>query len=248
MRARIPPAVYPRAYGGTLCGYASADPARGLSPRLRGNQGQSVSLLPPSRSIPAPTGEPGRYGSARRIHGVYTRAHGGAPTRRVDRGSDGGLSPRPPGSPSHPLDDSGRPRSIPAPTGEPAQSRRYGGAHTSIPASTGEPLALRLWPHAAAGVRTALDASRRDDHLRWRKEAPAAALAKARRLRWLRRVLTLGIAVEVVAVGNRSPPAQTKPTEACPANYCDHSSMWYNAESKGSDWNANQKPSLTMVG
>ncbi len=38
-----------------------------------------------------------------------------------------------------------------------------------------------------------LDASRRDDHLRWRKEALAAALAKVRRLRWLRRVLTLGL-------------------------------------------------------
>ena len=38
-----------------------------------------------------------------------------------------------------------------------------------------------------------LDASRREDHLRWRKEALAAALAKARRLRWLRRALTLGL-------------------------------------------------------
>ena len=38
-----------------------------------------------------------------------------------------------------------------------------------------------------------LDASRRDDHLRWRKEAMRAASAKARRLRWLRRVLTLGL-------------------------------------------------------
>ena len=38
-----------------------------------------------------------------------------------------------------------------------------------------------------------LDASRREDHLRWRREALAGALAKARRLRWLRRVLTLGL-------------------------------------------------------
>ena len=41
-----------------------------------------------------------------------------------------------------------------------------------------------------------LDASRREDHLRWRKEALAAArqeLAKAKRLHWLRRVLTLGL-------------------------------------------------------
>ena len=38
-----------------------------------------------------------------------------------------------------------------------------------------------------------LDSSRREDHLRWRREALAAALAKARRLRWLRRVLTLGL-------------------------------------------------------
>ena len=41
-----------------------------------------------------------------------------------------------------------------------------------------------------------LDASRREDHLRWRREALAAArreLAKAKRLHWLRRVLTLWI-------------------------------------------------------
>ena len=38
-----------------------------------------------------------------------------------------------------------------------------------------------------------LDASRREDRLRWRREALAAALAKARRLRWLRKVLTLGL-------------------------------------------------------
>ena len=38
-----------------------------------------------------------------------------------------------------------------------------------------------------------LDGSRREDHLRWRKEALATALARARRLRWLRRVLTLGL-------------------------------------------------------
>ena len=41
-----------------------------------------------------------------------------------------------------------------------------------------------------------LDASRREDHLRWRQEALAAAqreLSKAERLRWLRRALTLGL-------------------------------------------------------
>ena len=36
---------------------------------------------------------------------------------------------------------------------------------------------------------TPLDAPRREDHLRWRREA----LAKARRLRWLGRVPTLGL-------------------------------------------------------
>ena len=41
-----------------------------------------------------------------------------------------------------------------------------------------------------------LDASRREDHLRWRQEALASAqreLSKATRLRWLRRALTLGL-------------------------------------------------------
>lgn len=40
-----------------------------------------------------------------------------------------------------------------------------------------------------------LDASRREDHLRWRKEALASArrdMARAKLLRWLRRALTLG--------------------------------------------------------
>ncbi len=40
-----------------------------------------------------------------------------------------------------------------------------------------------------------LGASRREDHLRWRKEALAAArrgLSKSVRLRWLRRVVTFG--------------------------------------------------------
>ena len=38
-----------------------------------------------------------------------------------------------------------------------------------------------------------LDASRRDDHLRWRKEALAAARRELSKARWLRRVLTLGL-------------------------------------------------------
>ena len=41
-----------------------------------------------------------------------------------------------------------------------------------------------------------LNASRREDHLRWRHEALAAArreLARAERVRWLRRALTLGL-------------------------------------------------------
>ena len=41
-----------------------------------------------------------------------------------------------------------------------------------------------------------LDASRREDHLRWRREALAAArrdLSKAKRMRWLRRTLTVGL-------------------------------------------------------
>lgn len=41
-----------------------------------------------------------------------------------------------------------------------------------------------------------LDASRREDHLRWRQEALAAAqrrLSKAKLVRWLRRIITVGI-------------------------------------------------------
>ena len=41
-----------------------------------------------------------------------------------------------------------------------------------------------------------LDDARREDHLRWRREAMAEArreLSKAKRTRWLRRALTLGV-------------------------------------------------------
>ncbi len=38
-----------------------------------------------------------------------------------------------------------------------------------------------------------LDPSRRDDHLRWRKEALAAARRDLAKARWLRRALTLGL-------------------------------------------------------
>ena len=51
-------AVYPRVCGGTTEGQLGLLTVAGLSPRVRGNQRQSVSPDRPSRSIPACAGEP----------------------------------------------------------------------------------------------------------------------------------------------------------------------------------------------
>ena len=69
--------VYPRACGGTgkllpnlLYGY-------GLSPRLRGNPSDVLTLSYQYRSIPAPAGEPSRFLRRVTLSSVYPRACGG---------------------------------------------------------------------------------------------------------------------------------------------------------------------------
>ena len=69
--------VYPRVCGGT--GYKSQPVARGdgLSPRVRGNPGRSLSGSGRTGSIPACAGEPCRSGRFRPMIAVYPRVCGG---------------------------------------------------------------------------------------------------------------------------------------------------------------------------
>ena len=114
--------VYPRACGGTIMVSLLAGLAFGLSPRLRGNQGDLAGAGPEGRSIPAPAGEPvpGRFqGSS---PGVYPRACGGTSVQRQMFASVSGLSPRLRGNQPKPCPPCLEKRSIPAPAGEPSTS------------------------------------------------------------------------------------------------------------------------------
>ena len=86
--------VYPRVCGGTDRIRAGASPARGLSPRVRGNHHFVLLVFVTHGSIPACAGEPGPVSGGVRTRGVYPRVCGG-----TNDGADGhafgaGLSPR----------------------------------------------------------------------------------------------------------------------------------------------------------
>ncbi len=153
--------VYPRVCGGTVCIRILAMPTCGLSPRVRGNQGNSSSLNSRPGSIPACAGEPFSNRSIFHVASVYPRVCGGTAESSCRRYRADGLSPRVRGNPGNSRNDHPGPRSIPACAGEPsrpgvasADSRVYprvcGGTPPqplsyapllrSIPACAGEPL------------------------------------------------------------------------------------------------------------
>ena len=87
--------VYPRACGGTMrrpLGLEVASP--GLSPRLRGNQQPAGIGLEPTRSIPAPAGEPSPSKWRGPVGQVYPRACGGTAASAWGTRMTEGLSPR----------------------------------------------------------------------------------------------------------------------------------------------------------
>ena len=86
--------VYPRVYGGTVGWLRGCRLHPGLSPRVRGNLGQSIWLRPRRGSIPACTGEPSLQPAMRARSGVYPRVYGGTHDNRVARFRQQGLSPR----------------------------------------------------------------------------------------------------------------------------------------------------------
>ena len=115
----FPAGVYPRAYGGTRLRRIAGYGLGGLSPRVRGNQGETVSTRWLVGSIPARTGEPAPAWESSRCFGVYPRAYGGTLAIMAGAALVAGLSPRVRGNPITHLLEHARLWSIPARTGEP---------------------------------------------------------------------------------------------------------------------------------
>ena len=88
--------------GGTWCEVFEIEPTWGLSPHARGNRDLADPQLAHIRSIPACTGEPGRYPLSVRPHKVYPRMHGGTPKTLDMWGNANGLSPHARGNPEDP--------------------------------------------------------------------------------------------------------------------------------------------------
>ena len=173
--------VYPRACGGTQRARRNSRVAKGLSPRMRGNQLDGVDPAVHHGSIPAHAGEPGYRRQGARPGWVYPRACGG--TQGVSGGAQGqaGLSPRMRGNPRFDTRSRRRewvyPRACGGTRGEfvgefgckglsprmrgnllgVTPTNAYAG---SIPAHAGEPrrggssdASLRVYPRACGGTR-----------------------------------------------------------------------------------------------
>ena len=132
--------VYPRECGGTVVGMRQAVNARGLSPRVRGNQTSELTSSLAAGSIPASAGEPAPSSADGLSSGVYPRECGGTGHGFGDGGQQPGLSPRVRGN--HPF------------------SWKISPMRGSIPASAGEPRgsgvarkAARVYPRECGGTR-----------------------------------------------------------------------------------------------
>ena len=86
--------VYPRVCGGTSASMPRSSAQSGLSPRVRGNQGQFPQQQSQARSIPACAGEPAPTAWASRSSTVYPRVCGGTVANSAIQFSLPGLSPR----------------------------------------------------------------------------------------------------------------------------------------------------------
>ena len=111
--------VYPRVCGGTSASPRTTSGARGLSPRVRGNLKQQVTIHCQERSIPACAGEPGFRRPCGPVRGVYPRVCGGTGVAVLHGPLGQGLSPRVRGNQGQPWPARRRARSIPACAGEP---------------------------------------------------------------------------------------------------------------------------------
>ena len=114
-----PRRVYPRACGGTMSAPPASAVDTGLSPRVRGNQGDEVSDADEVGSIPARAGEPRSFTMASAEIWVYPRACGGTDRYALIRLIIWGLSPRVRGNHSLGCTSPATQGSIPAHAGEP---------------------------------------------------------------------------------------------------------------------------------
>ena len=111
--------VYPRGCGGTSGRASRSWTRRGLSPRVRGNQGYGWAVAWRAGSIPAGAGEP-RIRVGRRMESwVYPRGCGGTAIARTQVQEGQGLSPRVRGNPITAQPPTIYTGSIPAGAGEP---------------------------------------------------------------------------------------------------------------------------------
>ena len=86
--------VYPRACGGTTISASGSPVTGGLSPRMRGNQGNRADAHRRTGSIPAHAGEPRNGNPHLSRSGVYPRACGGTVDEAGHGAAAQGLSPR----------------------------------------------------------------------------------------------------------------------------------------------------------
>ena len=135
---------YPRAGGGTRDDDLRLDPAKGLSPRGRGNLWRGQFYRRKSGTIPARAGEPSSPRSSGCSSGDYPRAGGG--TQRVlDPLLAGlGLSPRGRGNHGRAVDGEDRAGTIPARAGEPPTSRASSARPRDYPRAGGGTIVLPL--------------------------------------------------------------------------------------------------------
>ena len=111
--------VYPRGCGGTSYWRACAPLIGGLSPRMRGNRGQTGSDAISAGSIPADAGEPLYAKSDAENFRVYPRGCGGTPDKALTAAAEAGLSPRMRGNLGPETRRGKLQGSIPADAGEP---------------------------------------------------------------------------------------------------------------------------------
>ena len=155
-----PTRVYPRACGGTHRKVVKDDGQQGLSPRMRGNPGNTADENERAGSIPAHAGEPGAGGVKVDAPQVYPRACGGTPAGLAAVVFGPGLSPRMRGNPIFLLWEIPLMGSIPAHAGEPLPlGAQLALAEGLSPRMRGEPLCanmpitcVRVYPRACGGT------------------------------------------------------------------------------------------------
>ena len=130
--------VYPRACGETPAVLLHGGPAKGLSPRMRGNRNRFARRPPGKGSIPAHAGKPDSPIRAPAMPGVYPRACGETCLPPADRPSGRGLSPRMRGNLPSLVLLRIIPGSIPAHAGKPPVNTDYNRARWVYPRACGE--------------------------------------------------------------------------------------------------------------